>query len=118
MEATGFSEIELREIKTIREMQFVYSIDYPYGDDESTDGCMNEPWELCQFEQYVSINDLYQEIASEISEDKRYIICSLFGIMGYEKKTVADLSRELEVSPATIRNREKAIVSELRSIVA
>ncbi len=117
MAETGFSCKELKEISEIREMQFVCSLDRPYTDDSDNQYSI-EPYDLIPFDQQIILEDVYNEISYGFTADERYIICSLFGIMGYEKKTVSALAKELRLSSASVRNKEKAICQALRSLVA
>ena len=118
MEKTGFSEKELKVITEIREMLFICSLDYDFNDSSTERYVPEVSSDAVQFEEKMMIDDIEKIIKGNMQSENRYLICSLFGIYGYEKKSIKELSVELEVSPVTIRNRKKQIFEELRSAVA
>ncbi len=114
---TGFTSKELRKVINDREMQCTFSLDYK---DEESDDDKNLIDVIPYYDN--AEDDLFtKEIKSHLDEmDKRkkYVLCSTYGIFGYEKRNARELADLFSVSITTIRNWEKAAIGELRAYVA
>lgn len=117
MALSGFTLKELKKVQSDRELQLVASLDYENQDEEDKNT-------LLDFLPYYDNSDdemMLDELESALSlleERKRTVLCSLWGVFGYEKKSTKELAELYSVSAVTIKNWEKNAIGELRVQVA
>lgn len=114
---TGFNSKELKKVRSDRELQCIFSLDYK---DEENDDDRNLMDVIPYYDS--SDDDLFtkeiENYLGRIEWKKKYVLCSLWAIFGYEKRSARDLAELFSVSVTTIRNWEKAAIGELRAYVA
>ncbi len=117
IEKTGFNSKELKKVRSDRELQCTFSLDYKDEDVDENKNLMDVVpyYDSAEDELFAKEIKSYLE---RIEWKKRYVLCSLMAIFGYEKRSAKELAAMFSVSITTIKNWEKAAIGELRAYVA
>lgn len=117
LSATGFSAKELKKVRNDREMQCTYSLDYKDDEDEDDKNLMDFLPYYDSSEDNLFTKEI-ENYLEQIEWKKKYVLCSLWAIFGYEKRSAKELADLFSVSITTIKNWEKSAIGELRAYVA